>query len=705
MSENNGEPEELVISSVKERLSAYKGALEKSKQVEKTTKVPVFKVEEGMLEGSFMNGSFSEGGLPDLSERSGSVNPNRPDGFFGSASELSYTYERPSGFFGEEAEDLGFPQDQSHEQVQETMLSARDKIKALINKFEPQFAEEEEDEDPAYPLHFPEKDFNRLQEQYITAVEKLRPAGVEFTRYEGGGQAAFDNLRQDYDKENEKKEVFGDMQDRWQDLDGAQQDNRWYEWCVTAQDLPELPQRNSAESENEHEIGQKEDEITSQWIEFTDKVVETAEKIKAESDDDLSVDEDMAKWREEAKRLKADAARRKKRKEAMLERRKKRQEAASKRHTELLSSRNELSSRRREQEGTRRVEGIGSSRAREEDELQRKMEEMELAEAEKAAEEAEMEDALKAGAEKAAEEEEETIPDITGGDDSDDDDSSTEVDQTEVEESTTANNDSEKISEVKSDDKKKAKAKKTKKDKKDKSKKTGKKAKDTGKEIEVKAPVSKTAIPGRPCGNDDDMTDGPVERKPTHIDGMPWKNPLKFWTNKPKKLSEVGSKYIMKTLPRTDCFRRTEKSANDNASFYWFKVEGDFDVMVKIKGNFRSSYDKAGIMLREDDKNWVLSGIEYFNGELNHSTCITRGVSDWSLSPVPAEAADGLWICIKRVEGKVECYFSLDIRKWVQTRQGLFTNAQTLKVGIAAACPMGEPFKVVFEKFRLKKNA
>mmetsp|Transcript_16297 Transcript_16297/g.35736 ORF Transcript_16297/g.35736 Transcript_16297/m.35736 type:complete len:738 (+) Transcript_16297:24-2237(+) len=736
MSDNSGEEEVLKIAGVRERLAAYNTAVEKSKVVEKTTKVPVFQVEDGILHDSFV----SETDYNDESyrddygqniESTGNVHEMRPSGFFGenSTSSLGFFEEfRPTSYFGDEAEELGFESGMTFEDAKRVVFSARDKFKALINKFEPQF-EEEDGEREARQMELTEE-FVIMQDQYIEAVEKLRPSSLAFEKYQN-----FANLKLDYENEAEKKEAFGDMQDRWQELDAAQEDTRWYEWCDRAQEAPDLPSRPPAESDNEHQIDEKEEEIASQWIDFTNMVVETAEKIKAESDDDLSVDEDMEKWKEEARRLKDDAAKRKKRKEAMLARRNKRQESALERHDEFVTRSREAFSRREKQQGSRRDLSKakkqssrrelvqGTSRMKEEEEGSRRSDNdnTEVADSTEVGDvEGDGASQTEVGADAVSE-----LPSVPKSprkqvQDDDSDSSSSSDDDSEDETTTAARGDPVKISEAKADkkddgkkDEKKKKKKTTKKDKKDKSKKKDKEKKGKDdlrgsiksiKDVDVRS-STKSADPGKPCGDDNIMTDGPVERNPRHLDGSLWKNPLKFWTNKPKKLNEVGAKYILKTLPQSDCFRRTEKSGNDNASFYWFKAEGDFDVIVKIKGNFRSPYDKAGIMLREDDKNWVLSGIEFFNGELNHSTCITRGVSDWSLSPVPAEASDGLWICVKRIGGKVECFFSLDIKKWVQTRQGLFSNAQTVKVGIAAACPMGEPFKVVFERFRVKKTA
>ena len=238
-------------------------------------------------------------------------------------------------------------------------------------------------------------------------------------------------------------------------------------------------------------------------------------------------------------------------------------------------------------------------------------------------------------------------------------------------------------------------------DKNNKEKKRGdeSKKKDKGKEMNK----SKSATPKK-TKIDSDLEDGITDVKPKNPDGSPWKNPLKFWTNKPKQLNEIGAKCIMKPTKGTDIFCRTKDSLTDNANFYWHKYDGDFNVVVKIKGDLNAPYDKAGIMLRQDERNWCLSGLEYFGGRLCLSTCITRGITDWSLSPLADETSareNGVWIAIKRQEGRIACFYSLDLTEWVQTRMGPFEVDDTLKVGIACTCPAGEPYKVVFERYSI----
>ena len=190
---------------------------------------------------------------------------------------------------------------------------------------------------------------------------------------------------------------------------------------------------------------------------------------------------------------------------------------------------------------------------------------------------------------------------------------------------------------------------------------------------------------------------------PRNPDGTIWKNPLKAWMNKPKKVKEIGAQIIVKVPQKTDCWRKTRHNfIMDNAPFYWQKVTGDFQAIVKVTGDFSKMYDKAGLMVRLDEENWLLSGMEYFNDRVNHSTCVTRDYTDWSLAPLPENAEKaGIWFCIKRMGHAYESFYSIDGRRWIQTRQGLFTEKPVLKVGVFCACPMGDPYKVTFECYRV----
>lgn len=192
---------------------------------------------------------------------------------------------------------------------------------------------------------------------------------------------------------------------------------------------------------------------------------------------------------------------------------------------------------------------------------------------------------------------------------------------------------------------------------------------------------------------------------PRHLDGSIWKNPLNRWNNRPtKKITERGTQIILRIPAKTDCWRKTRHNfVMDNAPFNWHKVTGDFEVMVKVSGDLSTMYDKAGLMVRLDEENWILTGMEYFNDRINHSTCVTRDFTDWSLTPLPRNAETmGVWFRLKRDGNSYETSYSLDADTWVMTRQGPFTDRPVLQVGICGACPMGQEYKVVFDHYKVK---
>ena len=190
-----------------------------------------------------------------------------------------------------------------------------------------------------------------------------------------------------------------------------------------------------------------------------------------------------------------------------------------------------------------------------------------------------------------------------------------------------------------------------------------------------------------------------------------WKNPLKGWYNKPeKKVITKGSKIIMRVPERTDCWRKTRQGLRhrtvNSAPFYWQKVKGDFQAVVKVSGGFASDYDKAGLMVRLDEENWILTGMEFCNERVNHATSVAMNHSDWSIAPLPELAEKvGVWFCFKRLGNAYECFYSLDANKWIQTRQGLFTDQPILHVGLCCACPIGEEFRVTFEQYTCSGQA
>ena len=90
------------------------------------------------------------------------------------------------------------------------------------------------------------------------------------------------------------------------------------------------------------------------------------------------------------------------------------------------------------------------------------------------------------------------------------------------------------------------------------------------------------------------------------------------WHNEPEEWSQHRTTVMLRVPPGTDFWRKTRTDeVVDNAPFYYLEVEGDFEVRVKVKANYDNPDDQAGIMVREDEENWVKLGIQMV-GDVPH---------------------------------------------------------------------------------------
>lgn len=56
---------------------------------------------------------------------------------------------------------------------------------------------------------------------------------------------------------------------------------------------------------------------------------------------------------------------------------------------------------------------------------------------------------------------------------------------------------------------------------------------------------------------------------------------------------------------------------------------------VTFIADFSAQFDQAGLLVRADPEQWIKAGVELSDGVLQVGAVVTRGVSDWSVAPVP----------------------------------------------------------------------
>lgn len=202
---------------------------------------------------------------------------------------------------------------------------------------------------------------------------------------------------------------------------------------------------------------------------------------------------------------------------------------------------------------------------------------------------------------------------------------------------------------------------------------------------------------GEDEGDDEDKDEGDVtERRGEPRQGM-------HWHCEPEEWSQLRTTISMTIPPGTDCWRMTgTDECVDNAPFYFLEIEGDFEVRCKVKAKYESPDDQAGVMVREDEENWVKCGIQSIGDVPHMCATFTRDYSDMSMHPLP-HLQEYMWVHAKKIGDGLEVYISADSFDWMQIRQGDISDDSILQIGVYAASPVSENgFEVIFEDFMVK---
>lgn len=174
------------------------------------------------------------------------------------------------------------------------------------------------------------------------------------------------------------------------------------------------------------------------------------------------------------------------------------------------------------------------------------------------------------------------------------------------------------------------------------------------------------------------------------------------WFNEPAKWEiKSGNTFVMQTPAKTDYWRVSHYGFTvDDAPFYYATYGGEFEAKVKITGNYKTTFDQMGLMLRIDEKNWIKAGVEYVDGKMNVSTVVTHNTSDWSVVQLD-KPVRSLWIKAVRRLDAVEVFYSFDDKEYIMARNCWLQDNTPVMVGLMAACPDGEGFEAIFEQFKV----
>ena len=173
------------------------------------------------------------------------------------------------------------------------------------------------------------------------------------------------------------------------------------------------------------------------------------------------------------------------------------------------------------------------------------------------------------------------------------------------------------------------------------------------------------------------------------------------WFNEPENWKIENGTLTMDVTPKSDYWRISHYGFTvDDAPFYYAEYGGEFEAKVKIIGDYKVRFDQAGMMIRIDHENYIKTGIEFVDGKYNLSTVVTHHTSDWSVIALDQPVKE-LWIkAVKRLDA-IEIFYSFDDKEYKMMRNAWIEQNRPVKIGMFAACPDGNGFKVTFSDFKV----
>ena len=173
------------------------------------------------------------------------------------------------------------------------------------------------------------------------------------------------------------------------------------------------------------------------------------------------------------------------------------------------------------------------------------------------------------------------------------------------------------------------------------------------------------------------------------------------WFNEPESWSIKNNRLTMQVTPQSDYWRISHYGFTvDDAPFLYTTRGGEFEVKVKISGDYKVRFDQAGLMLRADKENYIKAGIEFVDGKYNISCVVTHHTSDWSVITLD-KSVEYIWIKAVRRLDAVEIFYSFDDKNYVMMRNCHLADNTPVMVGMMAACPDGKGFEARFEGFKI----
>ncbi|WP_276813401.1 DUF1349 domain-containing protein [Faecalibaculum rodentium] len=177
-----------------------------------------------------------------------------------------------------------------------------------------------------------------------------------------------------------------------------------------------------------------------------------------------------------------------------------------------------------------------------------------------------------------------------------------------------------------------------------------------------------------------------------------------IWIRQPGDWTLTDGQLSVTTEPHTDLWQRTYYHfRNDNAPVFLMETDRPY-FSFSVKTDFSAAacrFDQCGIVVHQDEDNWIKASVEYENGTYQHlgSVVTNRGWSDWATTEIPADVTT-MWYRLSRRENDFHIESSTDGKIWSQMRIcHLHEGNGAVRFGVYACSPEDSSFTARFSGF------
>jgi regulation of enolase protein 1 (concanavalin A-like superfamily) len=123
-------------------------------------------------------------------------------------------------------------------------------------------------------------------------------------------------------------------------------------------------------------------------------------------------------------------------------------------------------------------------------------------------------------------------------------------------------------------------------------------------------------------------------------------------------------------------------------------------VEVAFRLELAEQFDQAGVFVRVDAETWIKAGVERSDGEDGLGAVVTRGVSDWSLAPVPGWSGRLVTIRASRSGDALTVRALVDDEPWRLVRVAPLDPDAAVTAGPFCCAPTRAGFTARFASWR-----